>query len=389
MNVASQYIPHDKDIRLAINEYVCTNTINRCIQLLEKNDEACAELYKTILNGIDITSFQPKRKDEPGYKYGQAVWLYDKEKKTKNMLWLLMSIEDDNKTDPRIAFTDIDMYGQPDFEQYGWKDLNAHIDIFDPAFGLVDMMAVKINQAIAQHENDKKLHPFGMFKSTDEIRNKLLDRTLSNVSKDRSSRFFPKESGHFTSDTVLNGTYRKWDCGLLELDIVFRFGYDKHEGAYDMLSCNNVQFKMSPTKLPAGDGYQQNMDYFYSIDDTKMFMNVEGEDTYESIVGNMKQGNRNSRVNTYFAKIDFGPVKFANVDYMVFSTSSLAQDKHASATTMSLGSNAITWCDKTTDGITAMLVTYPNSNDDISNFGSDAGIAANSFSCHLVGKCAV
>ena len=47
---------------------------------------------------------------------------------------------------------------------------------------------------------------------------------------------------------------------------------------------------MSPTKLPAGDGYQQNMDYFYSIDDTKMFMNVEGEDTYESIVGNMKQG---------------------------------------------------------------------------------------------------
>ena len=75
MNVASQYIPHDKDIRLAINEYVCTNTINRCIQLLEKNDEACAELYKTILNGIDITSFQPKRKDEPGYKYRQAVWL--------------------------------------------------------------------------------------------------------------------------------------------------------------------------------------------------------------------------------------------------------------------------------------------------------------------------
>jgi hypothetical protein len=51
-------------------------------------------------------------------------------------------------------------------------------------------------------------------------------------------------------NTIVNGYYRKWDCGLIEYDIIFKLGYTgnkvEHNGFYfDEVKCNTVELSDS------------------------------------------------------------------------------------------------------------------------------------------------
>ncbi len=396
-------LPHDKDVRVAIDEIACAHTINRNIQYLIENDIECKNISKDIFGGLKISSYV--KSDNNSYNYGSIVWytLEDEKliKKGFSRLWLLQCISNGNdgrgnNQDPINAFNNLNEYGQPDFQKFGWMDLNEHIDIFSKEIGLSSLIQQRITQEINQHSHDDQYHPYGKLindkYSSDSIDKKIMVKNLANISSNRSNGFFPYQSGHFKDDTILNGTYRIWDCGLLEFDIVFRLGYiGVDQDGYNIISCNNVRFQQSPTRLVAADGFQENINYFYSIDDMKMFQNSDGDHIYETTIGNMRQGNRNNHVNTYFAQINFpkltfknNTVRFNDLNYMVFSSNILSQDKNLINKTMSLNSNNMTWCNKTRDGITAMLITYPENNQQ--GFGEKGGLAANSFSCSVIGR---
>lgn len=404
MSISNTILPHDKDIRVAIDEFICSHTINRNIQLLLENDDACKELYATIFGRLSITSYQERSfiTNEPiEYNADTIVWYYlqdqDLLKRGFSKVWLLQSLKNQNKNNPKKAFDTLNNIGQPDFERYGWCDLNQHIDIFSSHLGLKKMIQQRINEAINIHQSDLSCHPFGKLTTTksspDYIGRKVLTRSLNNISQDRTKGFFPSQTGHFTTQSIVNGTYRIWDCGLLEMNIVFRLGYVRtDDDGYDILSCNDIIFQQSPTNVDSSTTYQENTKYFYSIDDMKMFQNNDNQKVYESVIGNMKQYNRNNYVNTYFAKLEFPRIifgtktvnAFVDRNYMIFNTGLLSQDKQSINKTISQSSNQLTWCDKTRTGVTAILITYPDNNQ--KDFGASGGLAANSFSCSIIGK---
>jgi len=140
------------------------------------------------------------------------------------------------------------------------------------------------------------------------ITHKLLKKDLSNIDSKRETYFFPYKTGHFTTDSITNGTYRIWDCGVIEFNLVFRLGYKYTDDlGYDILSCNDFQFKTSSARTADSVDYQENTKYFYSPNDMKIFKNPDTVEVFSSVVGNFKQYNRNNFVNSYCAKLEFFP----------------------------------------------------------------------------------
>jgi hypothetical protein len=84
--------------------------------------------------------------------------------------------------------------------------------------------------------------------TVENISDKLMKTDLSNRNLNRRNFQFPYVTGFLPETTndnvILNGHYRLYDCGLIEYDIVYRFGYvgrEKVDGyEMDVLQCNNL-----------------------------------------------------------------------------------------------------------------------------------------------------
>jgi hypothetical protein len=78
----------------------------------------------------------------------------------------------------------------------------------------------------------------------------------------------------------LNGHYRLYDCGLIEYDIVYRFGYigrEKIDGYQtDVLRCNNLNIDMA----------EYNSRYFNDEESYNMFNNENINPINKSVIGN-------------------------------------------------------------------------------------------------------
>jgi hypothetical protein len=78
----------------------------------------------------------------------------------------------------------------------------------------------------------------------------------------------------------LNGHYRLYDCGLIEYDIVYRFGYigrEKIDGyKTDVLRCNNLKIDMT----------KYNSRYFNDEESYNMFNNENINPINKSVIGN-------------------------------------------------------------------------------------------------------
>jgi len=290
-------LKHVDDVNLAINEYIAQYSVNRNIMKLLDNDKALNQLYIEIFGGLDIAEYVPGRQ----YSFGKIVWFQDRDKK----LWLLQCVLDGTKESPQKAIDDPDEYGMPNFERYGWEDLNEHVDIMK--MGLDVQIGRLVSNNIVEHEENLVLHKFGELTHA-SMPHKLLKRDLSNIDPNRETYFFPYKTGHFTTDSIVNGTYRVWDCGVIEFNLVFRLGYKyTDDSGYDVLSCNDFQFKTSSAHMASSEDYQENTKYFYSPNDMKIFKNPDTVEVFSSTIGNLRQHNRNNFVNSYCAKLDFFP----------------------------------------------------------------------------------
>jgi hypothetical protein len=176
----------------------------------------------------------------------------------------------------------------------------------------------------------------------------------------------------------LRGFYRYYDCGLIEYDIVFRFGYSNtymEDGEEKIeLMCNNVKF----------ENIYNNDSYFLDEKSYSIFYNTNFESN-KSIIGNTVQKNRNNFCNVYFADIKF-PKTFINTKYMVFC-GGIPYITH-NGTDGEVNKNNIVFANKNEKSITAMLITYPNNvyisenNDEVEK----GGLLTSSFRCKIVGK---
>lgn len=156
-----------------------------------------------------------------------------------------------------------------------------------------------------------------------EADKKLLLADLSNADSDREIVFYPYYTHKIDPDnSILYGFYRVWDCGTLEIDIVFRVGYVGQRAAdgygVDVIKCNDYSM--------AGIDYANSntFKYFNTVKDRDIFAPLScGQSQLDDIM----QVNRNDYVNTYSAVIEFPQFQFngkriqlLNDQYMIFGS---------------------------------------------------------------------
>lgn len=368
------------------NEPITTHTVNRNIRKLLDNDLALNGVYSSIFGQAQIGEYI----EGNTYSFNQLVWFMDDDKQ----LYILRSLSDGNSNKPRKPFTD-----------YDWNDETEHLDIVQNGLSVL----VRQHQAnhFYQHEKediqntaeDILYHKYGPV-SQGDIDLKILKNDISNADGNRSSMFYPyrtisilKEQPEL-SNVILDGYCRVWDCGILEYDITYQFGYVGKETynntEYTVLCCNNVAFEDMSGKSKAALDYSDNAKYFNSTEDFSIFKyeNTDSESNF-SIVGSSLQRNRNDIVNTYFADIKFlDNYWFKDDSYMVFGSSTLSEFRDLKTASLSPGANTVTYCNKTRASIMAVLVTFPE--DHIyaapGYNAKNGGIALNSFHCKIIGE---
>lgn len=384
-----------KDVNVSSNELITRMSLNRNFKKLFENDLLLEDLYNSIIQSVDIQEYHSGET----YNYGQLVWF--KNRDTRTEFYLLKSIVNNNVNDPKFALYDL-LYGLPDFEKYGWKNENQKLDLKE--IGIDTYILQCIDPNILKHESDTILHKFGIINvkdnnSSDYIDKKILKKDLSNIAINRNTLFFPYQTGHFITDNITNGEYRIWDNGILELNIVFRLGYvGKKLEKYnlDIIECNNVKIKKSTTSNKLDVNYNENAKYFNSAEDMTIF-NYDGDETGIRI-GNTIQTNRNDFVNVYSADLDFSAAKmhigerqilgFKDTDYMIFTSDTLSQDRNFQNHSLNPGSNTMTFCNKSRNGITALYISIPeDGNYDNAGYNTkNGGLIVNTFNCHIIGR---
>ena len=105
-----------------------------------------------------------------------------------------------------------------------------------------------------------------------------------------------------------------------------------------------------------------------------------------SKIGYTEQKNRNDIVNTYFAKINF-PVKFIDLNYMIFSNSMLTQG-YKDNMDLQPSSNELIFCDKTRESVVAMNIMFENDKKiGMTDYNAEnGGLALNTFHCKIIGR---
>lgn len=376
----------DENIHIAVNEqrnniYV----INRCLSKLISNDKKLLSLYEEILQSIHIQPYDPSNK----YYENDIVWFV-----SGTNLYILRCISTNN-TYPH--FNELTQ----SFEETGWQNQMEYIHLLK--VGADNIIKTQINNKFFQHNLNKTYHRYGKISastsSPDYVQNKILNRDLgmqTNIGKiayPRELMQFPYQTVSLNPDeSIIQGYYRKYDCGLLEYDLVFKFGMtnntqDTIYGNKNVLSCNNVTLNVVDNVLKSGsfDSQQRNSQYFFGS--CYDIFRINNPTDSSSIIGNTIQINRNDFINTYFSSIHF-PQLFFNTNYNVFISDMTSQTSDGES--LNYSPNTMTVCDKTQDSFKIIYVTYPlatkteyNTKGRNATFG---GLAINSFHCQIVGR---
>lgn len=372
-----QNITLNTTVAVAQNEPLIDPVMNRSISELWQNNEMLFQLNKMVFSQLNITEYV----NGMTYNIGDLVWYKD----TNRNIFLLKCIKQNNTSMPDTSGVDENF----SLGQSGWENQNKHLNILD--YSIMGMLSANAQKLVYQHENDSQMHPFGKI-SLDEyspysLSTKLLKSDLTNISRSRSSVFFPYVSRKLDQGSVIVSGYMRNFGNVVEYDIILKLASSTSSSsklfdADQTLNANNVTFKLFSGISPTSIDYQTNKNYFYSTADMQIFQSSNDE---QSRCGLLVQLNRNDYVNTYSAKIMF-PRAFYNLDYMVFSNTILSQTVGSS--TMVPSANEITYCDKTRESITFLDITFP----DLTQYGQQGynakhgGLVANSFHIKAIGQ---
>ena len=343
------------------NEVINRHTINRNFLKLLENDKALDQLMSSQL--INQNNIIPYFKGKT-YQKNDLIWFKDKNSNGEPMLYILRSLIDNNSNIPTKSVID----KIESFEDSCWKDEYEYGSIIENS--IKSYLSYVFDRNIeANHILNAEYHKFKQLTDSQAYDNtKLLLRDLTNIQADRTINHFPYETIMLKPDNVVqNGYYRKWNCGLLEYDIIFKLGFqgqtiDINDSTYEVIEANNLS------------SYDE--DCQYSSDDSDIF-NQPG--TISVQINNTYQIGLNKYCNAYAGMINFSEM-FKDNDYMIFSGDIACQERNTKSPTIDSGANSLVYVNKTTESVTPLLIVYPSDTAEI------FGLVANTFSCRIVGR---
>ena len=294
-------------------------------------------------------------------------------------LYLLRCLKNGNNKQP--VRTIVDMI--PVFDATDWKNEYPSGSIYTDYFAefTADNIMKRLNEA---HQATSK-HPLGELKSFSDIKEKVLLKDMSNIDSNRKKIFFPNESFAVQeTKSILAGSCRKWDCGLLEYDLTFKLGDSEYEyGTYNIDGTVKVSEELDANYLNlAKSAFAVGSDMEY--DNRKYYLNDSDSDIFkledEGITvseGGIIQHRIDSRINSFYGKLDF-QIPFKDTNYSIFPVNIPSV---ADATGQIVkNENVMVFVSKARKSVVAMLV-IPNYNQ------SDYKVLGrNLFRCRITGR---
>ena len=303
-----------------------------------------------------------------------------KEKYYTVSLYLLRSLRGNNTSFPKREIINM----VPMFDASGWKNENPFGTIYTDYFEEFTAYTLSA-QLHNMHETVKKYHKFGQLSSFNQIDEKVLRTDLTNLSPDRTSLLFPKNTYPLESDsTIIEGLAREWDTGYVEYDITFKLGNDgstyqvyNDDGTLrtvQQLNSNYLSLK-NPDAFVSEYYRYDNRKYYYDADDADIFK-VESSNSTDT--NGIVQTNLNSKINVFTGTIKF-PIAFTGTDYCVFTEMAPCVATNGSDI-LEPNVNRLVYANKSRQSITAILVipTYNGDNPKI--------LYENRFRCQICGR---
>ena len=358
----SEYVIQNiEHIDASSNEIINRHTINRNFLKLLENDKALAALMNSPeINKNNIKAFY----NGNPYAKGDLIWFKDYSDDGIPVLHILRSLVDGNTNYPTKTMIDkVESY-----ENSGWKDEYEYGTAIQTT--ILSYINLIFSSAIeSDHILAGEFHPFGQLTESAEYNNtKLLRKDLENIDHERTTSHFPAETVVLSTDSIIQGGfYRKWDCGLLEYDILYKLGYNGEQ-----VTINNTRYNV----IHANQSVDIDESCFYSTDDADLFAQ---EGTLSVQLNDMFQVGMNLKCNTFSATIKL-PVPFKDTSYMVFGSDIACQERNTASPTIDSGANTIIYSKKAVDSVSPLLVMFPQAG------AKSSGLIANSFHCYIIGK---
>lgn len=339
--------------------------------LSPKNEREFNEEYEKLKN---YATFHEEEIDEYSVN---AI----KEKYYTTTLYLLRSLKNNNGQFPQREIVNM----IPMFDASGWKNENPFGSIYTDYFEDFTSYVLS-SQLYNMHEAVKKYHKFGMLSSYTNLDDKVLRTDLLNLNPDRKHVLFPNETYEIEENgTILGGSVRYWDCGLVEYDIEFQLGnsnstkkvYNADGSLRTVQSLEANYFSLKPKSGFVSEyDYYDNRKYYLNDEDADIFTLDEG--TVSITQNGISQGNISDKINVFTGTIDF-PIAFKDTNYAVFSEMFpciVADGDNIVENNV----NSLVFANKSRQSITAILVipTY--------NGGNPKVLCNNRFRCQICGR---
>lgn len=343
------------------NEILNGCTINKNFEKLYQNDLELAKVRYSLNEGR-INPYLD------GYSYNKddVVWFRTISPITnKSEIFVLRSILSNNIHRPVIELIE----GSISFEKSGWVDCQEFATYVQN--DLSNYIKDVYNERIAlEHQALPQYHKYDQIQK-DELSNILLLKDLSNIDKDRRYIHYPYETIELsTNNVILGGYYRKWDCGLLEYDIIFRLGYtgnivEKNGVYYDEVKCNTLE--LSSDK------------YYMEAEDAQIFkMSADVSEEY-IYLNDVAETNHNPFMNSYSSKLIFQE-PFINENYMIFGSQIRNYCQDINNEMIGYNMNTLTYTNRFNDSICPVYITYTKDRY------TKSALVLNNFHCQVIGR---
>ena len=296
-------------------------------------------------------------------------------------LYLLRSLKNGNTSQPVRTLVDM----VPVFDASGWRNENPMGSIYTDNFEEFTLDNIK-KQLEQMHQAVTAMHPFGELKSFEDISNKVLLQGMSNIDASRTKVFFPNQTFSVKeTDSIIAGSCRKWDCGLLEYDFKFKLGNSEYEYENDSYNEDGTvklseemdtnYLSLAKSAFFAGtDTEYSNRQYYLDDSDANIFTVKNGEVLNEN---GIVQNNVNTKLNTYHGKLDF-EIPFIDTNYSIFPVNTaVVVDALGN---MCQNENVMVFINKSKKSVTALLVVPNYDQSDYKILGE------NTFRCRITGR---
>lgn len=342
------------------NEVLNYHTINKNLEKLYQNDEILSQKKAEIFSKSIKTYIK-----NYAYNKNDVIWFKTTSPITnKTETFILKSIIYNNIHTPVAKIVE---NGIISFEDSGWMDCQDYSTCIQNNISSYIEIEYSEKNAI-EHQNSNKYHKYGKI-SPENLPNILLKKDLSNIDPKRKYFHFPYETKLLEKDNVIiGGQYRRWDCGLIEYDIIFKLGFtgnqiQRNGFMYDEVRCNTLELSSN--------------DYYMEPEDSKIF--ALSSNSEPIFFNGVIETNHNQYINTYSSQLNF-PIPFIDENYMIFSSQYMNYCQDIENENIDHNINNIAYTNRTKNSICPIYITYTK------DIYTKSALIYNNFHCQIVGR---